>query len=307
MAIILAAMALSIFPRRARRYSGLASALVLLGCGAAFAADAPVSGDEAIETAVNEPRPLWEVGLAAGGGTYANYPASNDYRFIALPLPYFIYRGGFLRSDANGPRLHVQSANVEWELSGTAEIASRSQSGARKGMPRLDNLLEGGPKARVTLFRPSTDSRWFVDLPLRAAITTNFSSRLDSRGVAFSPDIVYEDKSIIGSPWGGRFSLGATITTSGLQRYWYQVDPQFATPERPAYQAHSGYLESTMSFTVFRAITPHLNIILSGDLNLYDGAANRYSPLFKDKSGYSLFGGFAWSVWQSEQREHESD
>jgi outer membrane protein len=306
MAIILAAMAQK-FPRSALRYSALASALVLFGCRGAFAGDAPVSGDEAIETAVNEPRPLWEVGLAAGGGTYANYPASSDYRFIALPLPYFIYRGGLLRSDANGPRLHAQSANIEWELSGTAEIASSSQSGARKGMPRLDNLLEGGPKARVTIFRPSTDSRWFVDLPLRAAITTNFSSRLDSRGVTFSPSIVYEDKSIIGSRWGGRLSLGATTTTSGLQRYWYQVDPQFVTPERPAYQAHSGYLGSTLSLTVFRAITPHLNIILSGDLNSYEGAANQDSPLFKDKTGYSLFGGFAWSIWQSERREHGSD
>jgi hypothetical protein len=55
---------------------------------------------------------------------------------------------------------------------------------------------------------------------------------------------------------------------------------------------------------VYRAITPHLNIILSSDLNLYNGAANENSPLFKDKAGYSFFAGFAWSVWQSEQREY---
>jgi hypothetical protein len=145
--------------------------------------------------------PLWEAGIGGFAGAVADYPGSNQYRVRGLPLPFFIYRGDFLKSDANGPRLQKSSGIVEWELSGGGSLSSNSKGGARSGMPNLDYLLEIGPKAKITVAKPTDTSRLTVDVALREAISTNFSSRLRSQGALLEPDVAYEERAIFGSQW----------------------------------------------------------------------------------------------------------
>jgi outer membrane protein len=270
---------------------------------AAPAAEVPASPSaDAPLTEGAAPRPLWEVGLAGGVGTFADYPASDRYSTRALPLPYFIYRGGVFRSDASGPRLHAASGNVEFEFSGGGAL-STSSGGARNGMPKLDDLLEAGPNAKITLDRPTSSSRLLVDLPVRVAISTNFSSHLDWRGVVFAPDIAFEDESLFGSRWGGRVGVGVEFTTARLQQYYYQVEPRYIIPgERPAYDAHGGYLGSRLTFSAYRPLTRNFNVYFAGEFDLYSGAENNDSPLFRSNTGFGGIVGFAWSVWQSKER-----
>ncbi len=101
-----------------------------------------------VEPTTAEVHPLWEAGVGVVAGAIADYPGSDQYRVRGVPIPYFIYRGDFFRSDQSGTRLRTGSGNVEWEFSGGGTLSSSSDSGARAGMPKLDYLLEAGPKAK---------------------------------------------------------------------------------------------------------------------------------------------------------------
>jgi len=268
----------------------------------AHAEDVVPPGVDSVDTTGAGSKPLWEAGIGGFAGAVADYPGSNQYRVRGLPLPFFIYRGDFLKSDANGPRLQKSSGIVEWELSGGGSLASNSKGGARAGMPNLDYLLEVGPKAKITVAKPTDTSRLSVDVALREAISTNFSSRLRTQGELFAPDIAYEERSILGSQWSGRASFGAQFATAALQRYYYEVEPQYARPGRPAYDARAGYLGSTLAFTAFRPVTRSFTVFAGLNVNNYDGAANVDSPLLRTHNDLGAAVGFAWSIGQSKRQ-----
>jgi len=281
--------------------------LLAIGCIAVVhAQDVIPPAVEAADTTGAGVKPLWEAGIGGFAGAVADYPGANQYRVRALPLPFFIYRGDFLRSDANGPRLQKSSGIVEWELSGGGSLASNSKGGARAGMPDLDYLLEVGPKAKITVAKPTDTSRLTVDLALREAISTNFSSRLRTQGALFAPDLAYEERAVFGSKWSGRASIGAQFATADLQRYYYEVEPEYARPGRPAYNARAGYLGATLGLTAFRQVTPSFTVFIGLDLNNYDGAANVDSPLLRTRNDLGAAVGFAWSIGQSKQMVNDA-
>jgi outer membrane scaffolding protein for murein synthesis (MipA/OmpV family) len=257
---------------------------------------------DAADTADAGRKPLWEAGIGAAGGALADYPGSNQYRVRGLPVPYFIYRGDFFKSDANGPRLQTSSENVEWELSGGGSLSSNSAGGARSGMPNLDYLVEIGPKAKIIVVKPTDTSRLVIDVPLRAAVSSNFSSRFQSRGAIFAPDVSFEERAIFGSKWSGRASIGVEFATVGLQRFYYEVQPEYARDGRPAYDARAGYLGATFALTAFRQLTPSFSVFLAVALDNYDGAANVDSPLLRARNNLGVGVGFAWSIRQSTQQ-----
>jgi len=287
--------------------TALAGWLVLVGLlvvgrpSGVRAEDVVAPAVDAADTAGPGPKPLWEAGIGAIAGAVADYPGSNQYRVRGLPLPFFIYRGDFFQSDANGPRLRKASGIVEWELSGGGSLSSNSAGGARSGMPTLDYLLEAGPKAKITVSRPTDTSRLLVELPLRAAVSTNFSSRFSSRGAIFAPDFAYEEQAILGSKWSGRASIGAEFATAGLQRFYYEVEPEYSRPGRPAYDARAGYLGATLALTAFRQVTRSFTVFVGLDVDDYDGAANVASPLLRTRTDLGVAVGFAWSIGQSKQ------
>jgi outer membrane protein len=281
-----------------RRFSPCPAACfpVLFLVGYADAAQVPGEDNPAPPSVSATERPLWEVGIGVVAGAISDYPGSDRYQVRGLPLPYFIYRGDFLRSDESGTRLRASIGIVEWEISGGGSLSSNSQSGARAGMPKLDYLLEAGPKAKITIARPTDNSRLLIDLPVRAAASTNFSSRFQTRGATFSPDVTLENRSVFGSPWNGRISVGVEFATQGLQEFYYGVAPQFAEPGRPAYEAHGGYLSSSISLTAFRRLRKNFNFFIALDFDDYQGAASRASPLFRSSTGFGAAVGFAWSL-----------
>jgi outer membrane scaffolding protein for murein synthesis (MipA/OmpV family) len=257
---------------------------------------------DAVDTSGPGSKPLWEAGIGGFAGAVADYPGSNQYRVRGLPLPFFIYRGDLFSSDVNGPRLQKASGIVEWELSGGGSLASNSKGGARAGMPTLDYLLEVGPKAKITVAKPTDTSRLTVDVALREALSTNFSSRFRTQGELFAPDVAYEERAIFGSRWSGRASIGAQFATAALQRYYYEVKPQYAVSGRPAYDARAGYLGATLALTAIRQVTRSFTVFVGIDVDNYDGAANVDSPLLRTRNDLGVALGFAWSFEQSKQQ-----
>ncbi len=252
--------------------------------------------------------PLWELGVAGIVGSVEDYPASGHYRIRGLPAPYAVYRGDFLKSDRNGLRVNaLKQKSVDVDLSFGGSLASHSDpNGPRAGMPNLDYLFEAGPNVRITLYRTEDDSRLTLSLPVRAVASTDFT-RVDHRGFVFGPRLGWRDVSLFGSRWQASAAIGPDFATQRLQDYYYGVAPQYALPDRPAYRASGGYLGSYLDLSLSRAVTPHVRVFVGTNFNLYTGAANAGSPLFKSDSGYGVFAGFTWSILQSKRSVQSAD
>ncbi len=248
--------------------------------------------------------PLWEAGAFAGFASTPAYPGSVDRTSRALVLPFFIYRGDVLRADRGsiGARV-LRSTNYEFDVGFAASLpASSNDIAARKGMPDLGTLIEFGPRLNMTLARPSPSSRVRLELPVRAVIELN--SGIRGQGVALEPELVYETRDV-GAGWGLSASGGFVFANSKLNNYFYGVAPQFATVDRPAFNAKAGLIATRLNLSTSKDLTPDVRVFAFVRFDSYGGAANRDSPLFLKSSGTSAGLGLAWTLGRSERRAQD--
>ena len=66
-----------------------------------------------------------------------------------------------------------------------------------------------------------------------------------------------------------------------LNAYFYDVQPEFATPDRPAYQARAGYQGTDLFAGVIVPLTKYLRVFTGGQFLLHTGSTNSASPLYK--------------------------
>jgi outer membrane scaffolding protein for murein synthesis (MipA/OmpV family) len=135
-------------------------------------------------------------------------------------------------------------------------------------------------------------------LPARAAFATDV---LHWRyvGWVFYPHLSLDLRpELLGGRWNVGFAAGPLYATRKFNEYFYSVAPQFATPDRPAYQAPGGY----SGWAAFATISRRIDKVWVGAYVRYDsvaGAAFESSPLVK--RDYAVSGGFgiAWVLAQS--------
>ncbi|HEY1075632.1 MAG TPA: MipA/OmpV family protein [Fontimonas sp.] len=274
--------------------------LLWLGSIAPLAAQTP---DAATTDAATPGKPRWEAGVAAGAFTVADYPASDEYRTLAAPLPYFVYYGTVLRSDERGSRLRrALTPNVELNISGGGALSSDSSgSEARKGMPDLGYLLELGPNLALSFDGPQPRSKIYVNLPVRGVLSIG-DPDLSWRGVLFGPEIAWRQSLIVDDALSLRIAFGADFASTRLHEYFYSVAPAFQIDgERPAYDARSGYLGSNVNLRLGYALSRSIRGFVSVSFYSYAGAANEDSPLFRSDDGYSAAVGLSWSFLRSRQ------
>lgn len=250
--------------------------------------------------------PVFEMGVAAGGGWLPAYPASDRNRWRGLAVPYVIYRGDLFRADDSGLRARTRLADgIELSVSASAGFNGSSRDiTAREGMPDLDWLGEIGPTLRFTLWRGEDESqprRILIDTPVRAVFSTDWSS-VSFRGFTFAPDIAYEHVNFL-SPFARlRLSAGLVFGTERYGDYFYQVDPDFARAGRPAYDGRAGYIGSRLSVSYRLPVSERVSLVAGGRLENFTGAANDDSPLFRRDWNASVVAGVAISLWRSEAR-----
>ncbi|HWL79463.1 MAG TPA: MipA/OmpV family protein [Roseomonas sp.] len=273
---------------------GLLFSLALLAPGTTRAQEAP---DARLQ-------PKIEAGLAGGGGWLPDYPAAAQNHFQGLFFPYVIYRGEILRSDSQGVRgrfYNTESIGLDLSLSG-AFPASSSDNDAREGMPDLDWQGEIGPALRLTLWQDRmVRQRVNLELPVRAVFSTDWSS-VHYRGLVVAPELAYERLNLLATGARLRVGLGPIFATGRMMDYFYRVEPQYARPGRPAYDADPGYLGTRLQFSYRMPLTQRLSVVAGGRLESFHGATNDDSPLFREKWNTSVALGFAWSFYQSEAR-----
>lgn len=214
----------------------LGSALVLLQLVVLFALG--------VTSARAEQLPLWEAGAGVTVLSFPDYRGSNERRQWVLPFPYVVYRGEFLQTDERRVRgLFFKTEQVELDVSvgGSVPVKS-SENEARRGMPDLDPILEIGPSLNFRLLQ-SSDRKQKLELrfPVRAAIASDFS-HVDFAGWIFQPNLNLDVRDPLGhAGWNLGVLAGPMFSSRRYNRYYYAVDPAFATPDRPAYNPHGGY------------------------------------------------------------------
>ena len=82
--------------------------------------------------------PLWEAGAGVSLIQFPDYRGSDERQLYALPIPYFVYRGDFLKVDRQKIRglfFTRDWAELDFSLSGSVPVKS-SKNDARRGMER---------------------------------------------------------------------------------------------------------------------------------------------------------------------------
>jgi outer membrane scaffolding protein for murein synthesis (MipA/OmpV family) len=253
-------------------------------------------------------RPVWEVGVFAAAFNSPEYPAAGQNQSNVIPSPYFIYRGETLRigegSIARAVAIDKSWYELDLSLAGSFNANSEDNE-ARAGMPDLDFIFEFGPQLKLRLakfeFEQHGKGELFLNLQARAAFSTDFSG-LDKRGYVFQPVLSYRQRGWLSEKTALSISLSPTWATEKLHDYFYQVDSDFITDQRSAYDAKGGYLGTDLSVGLSFNATKDIRIFTFARASIHSGAENQESPLFKEKSTYAYGIGMVWRLWESEQK-----
>ena len=255
-----------------------------------------------------EEKPLWEFGLGAGAIAFPDYRGSDEARVYPVPVPYFVYRGPFLKADRDGLRGKLFNREyVELDLSVGATIpVNSSDNAARRGMPDLKPTLELGPSVEVHLWRSADrDVKFDLVMPLRVPITLESSPR--SLQWLFAPRFNIDFENVGGrNGWNIGGGIGPVFAADKFHEYFYSVPAQFATPQRPEYRADGGY----SGMHVLAAVSKRFPQYWFGAFLRYDwlgGAEFANSPLMRRENYLAGGFGFAWMIGESKRRVTTED
>ena len=253
-------------------------------------------------------QPVWEAGVFAAVFSSPEYPGAGQIQSNVIPAPYFIYRGETIRiGDGSIARaVAIDKSWYELDLSLAGSFNAKSEGNeARVGMPDLDFIFELGPQLKVRLskfeFEQHGKAELLLNLQARAVFSTDFSS-IHKRGYVFQPVLSYRQRGWLSEKTALSVSLSPTWASEKLHDYFYQVDSEFVTKQRSAYDADSGYLGTDLSVGLSFNATEDIRIFTFARASLHSGSANEDSPLFIDKSTYSYGLGMVWRLWESEEK-----
>jgi outer membrane scaffolding protein for murein synthesis (MipA/OmpV family) len=247
--------------------------------------------------ATAEERPLWELGAGLFPSSFPAYRGSESRKNYLLPFPYLVYRGDIFKVDRRGARaLLFDSDRLKLNLSFNAAIPVKSKdTNARDGMPDLDPTFEIGPLLNIRLAGKGSGRTLSLRLPVRYVIATDLNS-VEHVGWVFQPALNLDTK--FSEKWNVGVSTGPLFADQDFHHYYYGVETRYATPERPAYRAKSGYNGLATIFSFSRRFSQ----IWVGGFLRYDnlsGVSFNDSPLLE--TDHSVMGGIsvAWIFSES--------
>ena len=249
--------------------------------------------------------PLWEAGFVTAAFSGPAYPAADDETTAAFISPYVIYRGDIFSVGDEGAfrALAFANDNVELDLSLGASLPANSEDDAdRADMPDLDFLFEIGPQLIWHAARHDF-GQWQgdFDIKLRARSVISLGD-FDTKGFLFEPTFVYELKSKTRRHLSWQADLELLYGNDRLNCYFFEVADAYDTPSRPPYAAEAGYIGAEIGLGLSYPVNDNLRLFIGGNVELYDGAANQDSPLFKEDVAYSGGMVVVYSFYESQAR-----
>lgn len=269
----------------------------LLGAAALVLAALPATGFAREE-------PLWEAGLGVAALTFPDYRGSEQSHTYGLPAPYLVYRGEILKADRHGLRGTLFNSDwIDLNLSVGASLPVDSRKNrAREGMPDLRPSVEAGPSLDLTLWRTANRrSQLDLRLPVRAAVTVESHSRFI--GGQFFPHLNVDVHDPLGfGGWNLGVLAGPVFTDSRYNRHFYSVPAQYATADRPAYDAPSGGYAGTQFIVALSKRYPRFWVGGFARFDTLRGAKFEDSPLVTSKRYVAGGIGISWILGESSQR-----
>jgi len=234
--------------------------------------------------------PLWEVGVGGGVLHIPDYRGAQDARTYPYPFAIPFYRGKYLRSDEEGVRGEVLMSDrvkFDFSLDGNVPVKSGDVE-ARHGMPDLVPTFQVGPALNIKLWHSAEDKGSLIlFLPVRVALAVDLPE-IQHIGYTFSPRINFNQKvDFIGGQWRLGLGVGLEYGSEEFHDFYYQVEPQYATASRPAYDAEGGFAGYRSIFTFYRRFK-NTWISIYGRYDRVDGAVFEDSPLVARKDGTTI-------------------
>jgi MipA family protein len=253
--------------------------------------------------------PLWEAGLFPGVLSMPHYRGSDEYSLWAMPLPYAIYRGKVLQMDREGVQgIFYRSERLETSISGWGNPPVDKDNRARKGMDSLDPVIEAGPSLKWNFTGRDGGADLYLKWALRAVTSVGFPDDFDTayRGLKSSLNLVYVNDAPFSD---NRFELGLNAGLEAADdryhRYFYEVKPDEAGPERPAYRPGAGFSGLTFSARVMYVLNAQVSLAGYGRWENSSLAIYRDSPLVKRENNFILGAAAIWTLLTSEKNAED--
>ena len=133
---------------------------------------------------------------------------------------------------------------------------------------------------------------------LRAVLSTDFSS-VQGQGVVLGSKLNYRRDGLFNPRLSVLASIGPVWASERLHDYFFEVDPQFATDSRPAFDADGGYLGTDARLGLMYKFRPNLRLVAGFAASVHDGSANTDSPLYERDSTNGFAVGLVWQIRRS--------
>lgn len=285
-------------PQAMRRLiAGVVAAMAIV-CSTALRAEEPKQNED------KEPTRL-ELGAGVGALSNPDYRGSKRTSTTVLPVPYVSFHDKRVELSRDGlaARLfHAESFRLG--LSASASLPNDdSHHSARRGMPDLLPTWEIGPSLdwRVS----ERGGKWDLRLPVRAVAAADFNE-FEGIGLVSNPNLRFSRNHVNLGSWELETSVsaGPLWATKKYHRYFYQVKPRYATPDRPAYDPSGGYSGARASaYLGLRRGPWRMGLGITHDL--LAGSVMRDSPLVETEHSTVIALGVFYSFWTWEKAEAE--
>jgi MipA family protein len=248
-----------------------------------------------------EEKPLWEFGMGVGAIAFPDYRGSDETQVYPVPVPYFVYRGKFLKADRDGLRGELfdrRYAELSISVNGTIPVNSEDNA-ARRGMPDLKPTFELGPSLELHVWQ-SADQQVKLDVVIPVRVPITIESSPQSLQWTVAPRLNIDVANVGRTGWNFGAGAGPVFAADRFHDYYYSVPARFATPTRPEFHAEGGY----SGMHVLAALSKRYPKYWVGAFVRYDwlgDAKFQDSPLVRTKG--SLAGGFglAWMIGESKR------
>ncbi len=248
----------------------------------------------------SDTQPRYELGMGTIGLHLPDYPGANQSQWRLIPFPWFVYRGDHLKRDDEGSRWQLwHSKHHELSLAPYFHFPVEStKDSPRHGMPDLDYLIGVGPRMLSRLIPNHHLHRLNFVTSLVGVSSTDFHRRFQTQGLDFQTSLDYwylwphTDTTLFSS-----FSL--RFGSRNLNRYFYEVRPIHATPQRPVYKARSGLVSSSLSLGIGNNFIDNIFVFMSGSWRNFEFASNKKSSLVKSSNNVGVVLGVIWTFWES--------
>ena len=256
-------------------------------------------GDELEKT--NEA--LWEWGMVLLGIAVPHYIGSDQRHYLLTPLPFFLYRGKFLklgRNERRGIFYNSKKILIDTSFGGGLPVDS-DKNEARRGMPDLLPVFQAGLQWSYR-FINTRNQKLLFQIPARKAFSVNVFSR--EKAKVYEIGNVYElhldFQKFLDEEQSWRMSLGASLrfADSNFYNFYYKVREEEVLPDRPKWESKSGYGGWDVDIFLNKKIG-------STSLNVYYqyfsllGSVVENSPLVRNKkswiAGFAIFQTFGTS------------